>query len=132
ERDFLCKQVKSCQRVVVKVKDIIHFFLGYHQRVSHYKRIDVEKREIPVIFCYDMRRNFAVDNLREDRAHCLYVVMFRISNSMRPAGVLIFASSPFFFPSSPLPIGESVDILPVLRSASSSDTSVYVIAAPFF
>jgi hypothetical protein len=44
--------------------------------------------------------------------------MERTSNTIVPLGTEIVAVSPTSFPSSPLPIGESTDILPDLRSAS--------------
>ena len=42
-----------------------------------------------------------------------------------PDGILTVTFSPFFLPNKPFPIGDSTDILPSSRFASSSDTITY-------
>ena len=51
------------------------------------------------------------------------IEMFSTLNFKTPAGAWISATSPVFFPSNPLPIGEVTEIFPDLRSASFSLTS---------
>src|SRR5437016_3441407 len=60
------------------------------------------------------------------------VVSFRISNSFNPPGIWIFTTSPTSLPSRPRPIGELVEMRPLLTSASSLVTRLYVISSSFF
>src|SRR5688500_15056933 len=96
--------------------------------MPQHKRIDIQESNILIIFSYDVTWNFAFNNFCEYACHynSNQTEIFTTSNSISPAGVLIFAISPFFFPSNPFPMGDMVDIFPAFRSASSSDTEVYV------
>ena len=57
------------------------------------------------------------------------VNMERTSNSLAPFGVVTVTVSPIFFPIKPRPIGEVVEIKPLLTSASSLVTSLYSTSA---
>jgi hypothetical protein len=59
--------------------------------------------------------------LQENR---YYLVTSSILYSSKPAGTLIFTTSPSTFPSNAFPIGELTDIFPSSKSASSFETSV--------
>ena len=59
------------------------------------------------------------EHLVRDEDNLLYEHFITI-----PEGTFISAVSPFFFPSKPLPIGESTEIFPSLKLASFSATSV--------
>src|SRR5690606_27024609 len=137
EGHLLAEEVKARKGIIVQVKDVIHFLLGNHQCMSYDKWINIQEGDIAFILGDDVTGNFTVNDSCENARHnelrfqnkrrhsvAAYAVMLRISNSISPAGVLILANSPFFLPSNPFPIGDNVEILPALRSASSSDTSV--------
>ena len=53
-----------------------------------------------------------------------YVVIFRTFSSRVPRGVSKLATSPTFLPSRALPIGESIESLPTVGSASWAEVSV--------
>jgi hypothetical protein len=50
--------------------------------------------------------------------------MVNTSNLIVPAGAAISANSPTFLPIKPAPIGDLTDILPILKSASFSETII--------
>jgi hypothetical protein len=64
--DWLRKDKNPRQVIIGHIEDLIHFHLGYHQRMAILKRKDVQESKELIAFRYFITRNFSADDLRKD------------------------------------------------------------------
>src|SRR5688500_17070095 len=68
-RDFLAKKLKTCQRIIVEIEDVVDFFFRDDKGVPHHQWIDIEECEIAIVLGHDVSGNLAVDYFGEEAGH---------------------------------------------------------------
>lgn len=69
--DLLSKQIQAAGSIIIKVKEIIHFYLWHNKRMAFYKWIDIKKSITIFVLCNFVAGNLTSNYLTENTRHLL-------------------------------------------------------------
>lgn len=73
-RYFFAKQLKAGKCVIIEVEYVVNFFFRDGEGMTHYKRVDIQKGDIPVVLGDDVSRYLPVDDFCEETCHLFNVL----------------------------------------------------------